>query len=65
MKNNVMPSIVKIEADQLKQLVKEVKETVATDIVTAKKGKTPVFGLVDMWNMDRKKKRATPLSRSI
>ncbi|MBV9987282.1 MAG: hypothetical protein JO301_06360 [Chitinophagaceae bacterium] len=55
MKNNVMPSIVQIEANTLQQLVQEVKETVATDVKTSKQ---PVFGAVDLWNVNRKKKTA-------
>jgi hypothetical protein len=58
MKNNVMPSIVRIEANTLEQLVKEVKETVATDVTTVKEAKQPVFGAVDLWNVNRKKKTA-------
>jgi hypothetical protein len=58
MKNNVMPSIVQIEANTLEQLVKEVKETVATDVTTVQEAKQPVFGAVDLWNVNRKKKTA-------
>jgi hypothetical protein len=58
MKNNVMPSIVRIEANTLEQLVKEVKETVATDTTTVNEAKQPVFGAVDLWNVNRKKKTA-------
>ena len=55
MKSNVMPSIVQIEANELKQLVTEVKETVATGMIQVKtvKTKTPSFGVVDMWNIRR------------
>lgn len=55
MKSNVMPSIVQIEANELKQLTKEVKETVATGIVQVKtvKANAPSFGVVDMWNLRR------------
>jgi hypothetical protein len=61
MKSNVMPSIVQIEANELKQLVTEVKETVATGIVAVKtvKAKAPTFGVVDMWNIRRGAKAAT------
>lgn len=68
MKSNVMPSIVKIEANQLKELVNEVKETVATGIVEVKtaKSKAPSFGIVDLWNIQRQARSARlPLSRSI
>lgn len=55
MKSNVMPSIVQIEANELKQLVTEVKETVATGIVpvTRKKINHTRFGIVDLWNLRR------------
>ena len=53
MKSNVMPSIVQIEANELKQLVSEVRETIATRIVHVKKVKTPSFGIVDLWNIRR------------
>ena len=56
MKSNVMPSIVQIEANQLKQLVSEVKETVATGLVQVNKTKrnnTTSFGVVDLWNIQR------------
>lgn len=61
MKHNVMPSIVQIEAEELKQLVSEVKETVATGIIHTRAAKTQsrkVFGAVDMWNIRRGMKTA-------
>jgi hypothetical protein len=60
MKSNVMPSIVQIEANELKQLVTEVKETVATGIVQVNKAKSkaPSFGVVDLWNIRRGAKTA-------
>jgi hypothetical protein len=55
MKSNVMPSIVQIEANQLKQLVSEVKETVATGLVQVNKAKRNAasFGVVDLWKIRR------------
>jgi hypothetical protein len=60
MKSNVMPSIVQIEANELKQLVTEVHETVATGIVNMKRVKrvSPSFGIVDLWNIQRGMKTA-------
>ena len=55
MRIDVMPSIVQMEPDVLRKLVKEVKETVATGIPTAKPTK-PSFGIVDLWNIRRKAK---------
>lgn len=54
MKNDVMPSIVQMEADELQKLVTEVKETVATIIRYPKT--TPAkktFSSLDMWNIRR------------
>lgn len=65
MKSSVMPSIVQIEANQLKQLVSEVKEIVATRIVKVSHKKTRVnsFGIVDLWNIRRSVKTAQMLRR--
>lgn len=66
MKSNVMPSIVKIEANELKQLVNEVRETVATGLiqVSRKKRATQSFGIVDLWNIQRGMKTATASRRA-
>ena len=59
MKTNVMPSIVQMEANELKNLLTEVKETVATGIVPVKRVKsTNNFGIVDLWNIQRQAKVA-------
>ncbi|HVV02798.1 MAG TPA: hypothetical protein VHC96_01185 [Puia sp.] len=50
MKSDVMDTIVQMEPAILKQLVTEVKETVATDVAATKETKSS-FGLVDMWNI--------------
>lgn len=65
MKSNVMPSIVQIESKELKQLVSEVRETVATKIVKVshKKNKVNSFGIVDLWNVRRNVKTAQMLRR--
>ena len=53
MKNDVMPSIVQMEKEELQKLVTQVKETVATIIrypeTKPATGKT--FGSLDMWNI--------------
>lgn len=65
MKSNVMPSIVKIEANELQQLVTEVRETVATGIVNVKRKKhKQSFGVVDMWKIHRGMKTATASRRA-
>ena len=53
MKSDVMHSRVQLEAAILKNLVTEVKETVATDVVIAKSRKS-TFGAVQLWNIRRK-----------
>lgn len=58
MKNDVMPSIVQMEAEELQKLTTEVKETVATGIqLPAVKKKS--FGHLDMWSIRRNFKSAT------
>ena len=58
MTSNVMPSIVKMEAEVLKQLVAEVKETIATDLSLDETTKNSSFRAVDLWNIQRKMKSA-------
>jgi hypothetical protein len=66
MNSNVMPSIVQMEEEVLRQLVTEVKETVATDFQVRKTAKKPSFGIVNLWNVQRKMKSASlPFSRII
>ena len=54
---NAMPSIIEMEPEVLKNLVKEVKETIATDIQFAKIPKRS-FSIVDLWNIRRNSKPA-------
>jgi hypothetical protein len=62
MKTNVMPSIVQMEVEVFNNLVKEVKETVATSAML-KAPKAPVFRVVDLWNIQKNMKSATRYSR--
>jgi hypothetical protein len=57
MKTDLMPSIVKMEAEVLKNLVKEVKETVANGINMPAASERK-FSAVDMWNIQRNAKSA-------
>ncbi|MCG2613583.1 hypothetical protein LZZ85_04795 [Terrimonas sp. NA20] len=58
MQHDVMPSIVQVDPDVLKTLLKEVKETVANYIqLPAEKQKE--FGVVDMWKIRRTAKSAS------
>ena len=65
MKSDVMPSIVRMEAEVLRQLVTEVRETVAMDYNRAKVTKASSFGVVDLWSIQRKMKSARRLSRRV
>jgi hypothetical protein len=64
MKHDVMRSIVQngtgrtfLEPQLFKQLVREVKETVATDVDCPKEPKAS-FGIVDLWNIRRNRRYA-------
>jgi hypothetical protein len=55
MKNDVMPSRVQMEADVLKSLLTEVKETVAKDFAIKQSAKRK-FNTTDLWNIQRNSK---------
>ncbi len=57
MKNDVMPSKVKMEYGLLQTLLTEVKETLATDIELPLK-EPKKFGAVDLWKIRRNMKTA-------
>jgi hypothetical protein len=58
MKNDVMPSIVQIDADDLKVLLTEVKETVAAGFSMPKAVKRS-FSTADLWNIRRNARSAS------
>lgn len=62
MKNDVMPSIVRVDPEVLQTLLTEVKETVAHYFETPAV-KQKVFTQVDMWNIRRKVKSASTRAR--
>jgi hypothetical protein len=62
MKNDVMPSIIQMDAAELQNLVAEVKETVA-NVIELPKVKEKSFGPLDMWNIRRNFKSASDLMR--
>ena len=62
MMNDVMPSIVQMEAEELQKLVAEVKETVAS-VIQLPKPKEKSFGHLDMWSIRRNFKSATDLMK--
>jgi hypothetical protein len=57
MKIDQMPSIVQMEPEVLNNLVKEVKETLATDIKQPEVKKR-LFTSADLWNIHRNAKTA-------
>ena len=52
MKGQVMPAHVRMGKEALQELVTEVKETVATDLVLPEMPER-TFGIVDLWNIRR------------
>jgi hypothetical protein len=61
MNSNVKTSIVHLEADELKQLVTEVKETVATDVDVKNQANNSYFGVADLWKIQKQMKPALRL----
>lgn len=57
MKNDVMPSKVKMEYGLLENLLVEVKETLATDIKLPQPDRKR-FGIADLWKIRRYNKTA-------
>ena len=71
MKSNVMPSRVQMEPVLLKNLVAELKETIATGIAMHENAKPSSFKAINFWNIRRngrfvnsgsKRKKITSLS---
>jgi len=62
MKNDVMPSIIQMDAEELQNLVAEVRETVA-NVIQLPKAKEKSFGPTDMWGIRRNFKSASDLMR--
>jgi hypothetical protein len=62
MKNDVMPSIVQMDADDLKTLLTEVKETVAKGVLLSTQPKRS-FSAAELWNIRRNAKTANSLIR--
>ena len=62
MKNDVMPSIVQMEAEELRNLTTEVKETVATGIEMPETMKRS-FTSMDMWKILKNARSASDMLR--
>ncbi|MES1221298.1 MAG: hypothetical protein ABUT20_37705 [Bacteroidota bacterium] len=64
MKNDVMPSIVQMEAEELQKLTAVVKETIAGNFKLVKqKPSSRSFGTVDLWNIRRNARSASGMMR--
>jgi len=61
--SNVKSSIIQLEEKSLRNLVTEVKETLATDFIATQFLKTRTFGVVDLWKCQRKMRTATSLRK--
>ncbi len=55
MKQDVMPSVVRMDKETLKNLTAEVRETIATNYVLPKAKKR--FTSVNLWNIHRNRKQ--------
>jgi hypothetical protein len=55
MKNQIMPSMIRMEQELFDKLVAEVKETVATGMMMSKPNKKS-FGIVGLWNIEKKRR---------
>jgi hypothetical protein len=54
MNSDVMPSRVQMEPILLKQLVTEVKETIATGVNMPESAKSSSFKAINFWNLQRR-----------
>jgi hypothetical protein len=61
MKQELMPSIIQMDADTLKRLTAEVKEVLATDVVLSEPKKR--FTAVNLWKIHQDKKQPTRITR--
>lgn len=62
MKSDVIASFIQMDAEVLKALLAEVKETVATGLILPEPAKYP-FRAADMWNIRRKARSASSMIR--
>jgi hypothetical protein len=60
MKSIAMPKTVQVDEEIRKQLLQEVKETLATDIVIKKRKR---FTAADMWKLQKNSRTANDLMR--
>lgn len=61
MKTNVMTTGNALNNEDLKELMKETKETLAVDVNETEE--TPSFSVVDMWNVQKRQRTAAAMTR--
>jgi len=61
MKQVVMPSVVQMDTETLKKLTTEVKETLATELVTPVQKKR--FAVVNLWKIHQGMKQTSRITR--
>ena len=61
MKNDVMGIGAQINKDEMKELLKETKETLAVDAKT--EGNNRSFGVVDLWNVQKRQRTTASMMR--
>ncbi len=61
MKTNVMAAGNALNNEDLKELLKETKETLAVDVKETENN--PSFSVVDMWNVQKRQRTAAAMTR--
>ena len=61
MKTNVMAAGNALNKEDLKELLKETKETLAADVKAEENN--PSFGVVDLWNVHKRQRTSTTMMR--
>ncbi len=61
MKSDVMGIVMPINKEELKELLKETKETLAIDAKTDENNRS--FGVVDLWNVQKRQRTTASMMR--
>lgn len=59
MTNQVKRSVISMEQDELKNLVSEVKETIAHEVQNSTENNTPQLSAADLWNIQKNRRQRT------
>jgi uncharacterized membrane protein YdcZ (DUF606 family) len=62
MKQDTMGVVIPINKEQMKELTRETKETLATNVIITAAG-SRAFGSVDLWNSRKNQRTATSMRR--